>query len=299
MTTSSQPLKLHSLMGNHAHAKALKSGAVSSPLFTFDFVDEKTPNRAFKRVVRDLEFDFCELAIVTYLQARAKGVPLVMLPATVVGRYQQPFIAYNPARGVLKPTELHGKRVGVRASSQTTVAWIRGILMHEYGVDLQRVQWISYEDAHVADCPDPAGFTRAPAGKELLQMLLDGEIDAGVVTEKDLDDPRLASLIPEPKSAIAAWQAKYGAVHINHMAVVKASLSAERPDVVRELHRLLKESKAAAGLPQPGTTDLLPYGVENNRRNLELLIQYSVEQGLIPAAVSVDSLFDATTAALL
>ena len=99
MSTSTQPLTLHSLMGNHAHAKALKSGAVSSPLFTFDFVDEKTPNRAFKRVVRDLEFDFCELAIVTYLQARAKGVPLVMLPATVVGRYQQPFIAYNPVRG--------------------------------------------------------------------------------------------------------------------------------------------------------------------------------------------------------
>ena len=112
MSTSTQPLTLHSLMGNHAHAKALKSGAVSSPLFTFDFVDEKTPNRAFKRVVRDLEFDFCELAIVTYLQARAKGVPLVMLPATVVGRYQQPFIAYNPARGVLKPTELHGKQIG-------------------------------------------------------------------------------------------------------------------------------------------------------------------------------------------
>ena len=177
MSTSTQPLTLHSLMGNHAHVKALKSGAVSSPLFTFDFVDEKTPNRAFKRVVRDLEFDFCELAIVTYLQARAKGVPLVMLPATVVGRYQQPFIAYNPARGVLKPTELHGKRVGVRASSQTTVAWIRGILMHEYGVDLQRVQWISYEDAHVADCPDPAGFTRAPAGKELLQT---GDMSKGV-----------------------------------------------------------------------------------------------------------------------
>mgnify|MGYP003339872136 CR=1 FL=1 len=129
---------LKTLLGDYPNTQPLKSGQIASDRVAFEFANEPTVNKAFKRVVRDLEFDFCELAIVTYLQARAKGVPLVMLPATVVGRYQQPFIAYNPARGVLKPTELHGKRVGVRASSQTTVAWIRGILMHEYGVDLQR-----------------------------------------------------------------------------------------------------------------------------------------------------------------
>ena len=288
-TTAS--LTLNSLLGNHAQVNAIKQGRLASPLLQFKFAGIAVPNRAFKRVVRDLEFDFCELAIVTFLQARAQGVPLVMLPATLVGRFQHPFIVCNAAHGPLTPRDLHGRRVGVRASSQTTVAWVRGILMHEYGVDLNQVQWVSYEDAHVANCPDPAGFSRAPDGKDLLQMLLDGAIDAGVVPEKDLGDARLARVIPDAPAAASAWHAKYGATHVNHMAVVKASLLRERPDVVREIYRLLIEAKQAAGLPGSGI-DLLPFGVEACRPSLEILIAYCVEQGLIPRAISVDELFE-------
>ena len=289
--TSTAPLSLHALLGNHASVRAIKQGTLTSPLLQFDFADVPVPNRAFKRAVRELEFDFCELAIVTYLQARAQGIPLVMLPATLVGRFQHPFIVCNAARAAIAPRDLHGKRVGVRASSQTTVAWVRGVLMHEYDVDLNQVQWVSFEDAHVANCPDPAGFTRAPAGQDLLQMLLDGEIDAGVVPEKDLNDPRLARVIPDTQAAAGAWHAKYGATHVNHMAVVKTSLLRERPDVVREIYRLLMEAKQAAGLPGNGI-DPLPCGVEACRRSLDILTGYCAEQHLIPRAFSVDELFE-------
>src|SRR6516162_4163072 len=241
-------LKLHTMLGNYPITKPLKSGAVRSDLVDFDFVEVKVANNLFKQVVRDARYDVAELAIVTYLQAKAYGKPYVLLPAVVVSRGQHHTIAYNPQRGALKPSELEGKRVGVRAYTVTTGTWVRGILASDYGIDLSKVEWITFEDPHVAEYRDPDVIKRAPLGKELVQMLLDGEIDAAVVGDK-LPDPRLRHLIPDADAAAQKWAERHRGIPINHMVVVRQELSRSHPDVVADMFRKLHASKLAAGLP--------------------------------------------------
>src|SRR5882762_4970745 len=296
MTTATK-LKLHTMLGDYPNTKALKSGEIRSDLVDFDFVEFNVANQLFKKVVREAAYDVAELAIVTYLQARTYGKPYVLLPAVVVGRGQHHTIAYNADRGLLKPSELAGKRVGVRAYTVTTSTWVRGILAQDYGVDLDKVEWITFEDPHVAEYRDPDMIKRAPPGKELLAMLLDGELDAAVVGDK-LPDPRLKHLIPDPEGAALKWAQRHGGVPINHMAVVRTELSKSRPDVVKELFRLLVASKQA-GKPGTGALEPLRFGVEACRPTLEVIIDYCARQGLIPRKLAVDELFDDTTRALV
>ena len=175
-----------------------------SDLVEFEFADFKVANTGFKPLVREAKFDLGELAIVTYLQAKAYNKPYVLIPAVVVARAQHHTIAYNSERGELKPADLAGKRVGVRAYSVTTGVWVRGILQQQFGVDLDKVHWVTFEDPHVAEYNDPSFVERAPAGKNMVQMLLDGELDAAVVGDK-LPDPRLKTLIPDVEAAAKAW----------------------------------------------------------------------------------------------
>jgi 4,5-dihydroxyphthalate decarboxylase len=290
-------ITLHTMMGNYPITKPLKSGALHSDLVDFDFVEVKVANNQFKQVVRDAKYDVAELAIATYLQAKAYGKPYVLLPAVVVSRGQHHTIAYNAERGTLKPNDLNGKRVGVRAYTVTTATWVRGILASDYGVDLDKVEWITFEDPHVAEYRDPAFVKRAPAGKELVQMLLDGEIDAAVVGDK-LPDPRLRHLIPDADAAAQAWAERHGGVPINHMVVVREDLSRARPDVVREVFRQLHQSKRAAGLPDGDALDPYRFGLDACRPTLEVIIDFCWRQQLIPRRMSVDELFDSTTGAL-
>ena len=285
---------LHTMLGNYANVAPLKSGAVHSDLVDYDFAEVKIANNLFKRVVRDAKYDLAELAIVTYLQAKAAGKPYVLMPAVVVARGQHHTIAYNAERGELKPSDLAGKRVGVRAYTVTTGTWVRGILVSDYGVDLDKVEWITFEDPHVAEYRDPDVVKRAPPGKELLPMLLDGEIDAAVVGDK-LADPRLKHLVPEPEAAAKKWADRHHGVPINHMLVVRSELSKSRPDVVREAFRQFRESKRAAGLPDGGALDPYRFGVEACRPILEVIIDFCVRQKLIARPISVDELFDDTT----
>ncbi len=295
--SNSTPVRLRTLLGDYPVTAALKNGTVRSPHVALDFADVKVPNTAFKRVVRELEFDVAELAIVTFLMAKAHGKPLVLVPTVLIGRFQHPFIVYNAERGPLAPGDLAGRRVGIRSYSVTTVTWIRGILADDHGVDLDRVRWVTFEDAHVAEFRDPPGIERAAAGRDPVQMLLAGEIDAAIVGAVP-SDPRLKPLIADPAAAAEAWRRKNGALQINHMVVVKESLSRSDPRAVQEIYRLLAESKQAEGLPAKGELDANPFGVEANRRNLEVAIDYVHRQGLIPRRFEVDELFDDVTRAL-
>jgi 4,5-dihydroxyphthalate decarboxylase len=291
-------VKLHTMLGNYPNTKALKSGEMRSDLIDFDFVEVKVANNLFKKVVREAAYDFAELAIVTYLQARTYGKPYVLLPAVVVGRGQHHTIAYNAERGVLKPSELAGKRVGVRAYTVTTGTWVRGILAQDYGVDLDKVEWITFEDPHVAEYRDPDTIKRAPPGKELVAMLLDGEIDAAVVGDK-LPDLRLRHLIPDAETVARNWAQSHGGVPINHMVVLREGIARSRPEVAKELFRLLLASKQAGKSPSDGTPlDPLRFGVAACRPTLEIIIDYCVRQKLIPRKIAVDALFDETTRAL-
>jgi 4,5-dihydroxyphthalate decarboxylase len=288
---------LHTMLGNYANVAPLKSGAVHSDLVDYDFAEVKIANNLFKQVVRDAKYDLAELAIVTYLQARAAGKPYILLPVVVVARGQHHTIAYNAERGELKPSDLAGKRVGVRAYTVTTGTWVRGILASDYGVDLNKIEWITFEDPHVAEYRDPDVVKRAPPGKDLLQMLLDGDVDAAVVGDK-LSDPRLKHLIPEPEAAAKKWAERHHGVPINHMPVVRSELSKSRPDVVREVFRQFRDSKRAAGLPDSGALDPYRFGVEACRPILQVIIDFCARQRLIARPIAVDDLFDDTTRVL-
>jgi len=290
------PVTLSAMFGTYANTVPLKKGEVKSPLVCFDFADVKVANQFFKSVVRDARYDVSELAIVTYLQAKAYNKPYVLLPAVVVSRSQHHTIAYNAERGLLKPSDLNGKRVGVRAYTQTTGAWVRGILGDEYGLDVNKVKWITFEDPHVAEYHDPAIVERAPESKNLNQMLIDGEVDAAILGDVALD-PRFKTLIPEPEKVAAQWAASHGGIPINHMVVIREQIAKTRPDVVKEVFRLLVESAAKGGL-KGDQAAAIRFGLDAVRASLEHIIDYSVTQKLIPRRFTVDELFDDTTRAL-
>jgi 4,5-dihydroxyphthalate decarboxylase len=293
---AASPLRLKTLLDDYPNTRALRHGELTSPLVAFDFFDIPFVANAFKRTVRNLEFDVSELAIVTFLMAKAHGKPYVLLPAVVLGRFQHPFLVYNSARGELRPQDLNGRRVGIRSYSVTTSMWLRGILTNDYGVDIDSIRWITFEEPHVAEYKDPPNVERAPEGSELLKMLLDGKVDAIVLRDATLPDPRLKRLIPDPERAAQNWHARNGAIQINHMVAVRDTLTRSNPDAVREVYRLLAEAKRRG--PAPGTPDMNPFGLEANRGNLEVAIEYVYQQRLIPRRFKVDELFDDVTRAL-
>ena len=273
-----RPLK--TLLGDYPVTEALKQGRIDAGALAFDYADVKVPHSAFKRVVRDLEFDVSELAIITYLLAKAHGKPLKLLPTVLTARFQHAFIVYNSERGSLQPRDLQGRRVGQRSYSVTTATWVRGILAEDHGVDLSKVRWITFEEPHVAEFRDPPNVERAPAGKDITAMLLAGELDAAIVGEPP-KDPRIKTLFADPAAAGAAWGKKRGAIQINHMVAVRQDL-----DCADEVFRLLCESRKAAGNPP-----MNPFGIEENRRNLEAAIDCAHRQNMIPHRFSVEELF--------
>lgn len=291
-----EPLVLKTLLADYPVTHAIRTGEVSSPLFDLEFADIFPSNEGFKPLIREGAFDAAELAIVAFLQAKEHGKPLTLLPATISGRFQHHCIAYNIERGELKPGDLAGKTIGVRSYTQTTGLWVRGILQNQYGADLSKVTWLTFEDAHVAEYKNPPNVVIAPPTKKLKDMLLDGELDAAMLGDEMPDDPRLRTVIPNPQEAAKEWYKETGAISVNHLFVVKSELSKSRPDVVGELFRMLKESKAKANIQQD--IDTRPYGIEALRPGIELAIEYSLQQGLLTRRLTVEELFDENTIGL-
>jgi 4,5-dihydroxyphthalate decarboxylase len=274
---------MKALLGDYPCTSALKKGEIRSDRVRLEFEDVRPPSAGFKRVVRGLEFDVAELAITTFLMAKAAGKPYRLLPAVVLARMQHPRLVRNTERGPLAPRDLPGRRIGVRSYSVTTGMWIRGILAEDHGVDCDRITWVTFEEAHVAEFRDPPNVERAPAGRKLEDMLLAGEIDAAVTGDGPINDPRIVPVIPDADAAARDWRARKGAIQINHMVVVKDTVG--KADAA-EVSRLLAQSIAAAGNPE-----MNPYGVGANRRNLEVAIDYVYRQRLIPQRFAVEELY--------
>jgi 4,5-dihydroxyphthalate decarboxylase len=279
-------MRLRTLLGDHACTAALKNGSIRSDLVEFDFVDYTPTNKGFKPMVREGAFDVSEMAIATYLMAKNFNKPMVLLPDVVMARFQHGHAFYNAKRGVLTPADLAGKRVGIRSFTTTTGAWLRGILANDYGVDLNAIDWVTFEDAHVAEFVDTT--RRAPAGKQIVQMLLDGELDA-ILGEK-VEHPDLRPLFADVKAEEARWFAKHAVKPINHMVVVSQELSDRHPDVVREVHRMLSEAASAANAR---------FQTAEMRRSLQCITGYTAQQGLIARRFAVDELFDNVTRPLI
>jgi 4,5-dihydroxyphthalate decarboxylase len=282
-------MRLRTLLGTHPCTAALKDGSVKSDIVTLDFADYSPTHKGFKPMVREQAFDVSEMAIVTFLMAKSFGKPMVLLPNVVVARFQHPYAVYRAELGDLKPADLSGKRVGIRSFTTTTGAWLRGILANDYGVDLNSIDWVTFEDAHVAEFRDTT--KRAPPGKEIIQMLLDGDLD--VVLGEKVERPGLKPLFPEDGGEEKSWFTKHRMLPINHMVVVSEALSKTHPEVVREVSRLLRESEARA----PASWHR--FSADEMRRSLALISEYTAQQGLIPRAFTVDELFDDVTRTLI
>jgi 4,5-dihydroxyphthalate decarboxylase len=281
-------LTLRTLLGDHACTAALKEGSLQSDLVTLDFADYSPTHKGFKPMVREQAFDVSEMAIVTYLMAKSFHKPMVLLPIVVMARFQHGFALYNAKSGALRPADLSGKRVGIRSFTTTTGAWLRGILANDYGVDLDSIDWVTFEDAHVAEFRDTTA--RAPANKQIVQMLVDGELDA-VLGEKS-DHPDLKPLLGDGETEEKSWFARHRVLPINHMVVVGDALSRGNPQAVREVFRLLRESAARA----PGASPR--FSADEMRRSLATIIRYTAQQRLIPREYAVDELFNDLTRTL-
>jgi 4,5-dihydroxyphthalate decarboxylase len=275
-------------IGDYPHTLPLKRGEIVSPWLKLEFIEVKPMHQAFKPMVREHAYDASEMALVTYVQAKDHDKGLVLLPAAMLARFQHGTMLFNAERGILAPKDLPGRRIGVRSYSQTTGVWVRGILQNDYGIDLGGVQWVTFEDGHVAEARDPPGVVRALADQDITAMLIAGELDAAIYGAALPKDPRLQSVIKDPEAEAKSWYAKHGLVPVNHMVVVTDELARSNPQAVGELYRLLEEGKKAA---PAGGVDTAPFGKEANRRCLDLLLSYCTQQKLISQRLKFDELW--------
>ena len=285
---------LKAALADYPHVMALKDGAVRSDQVAFAWETVNPITRAFRRMVRTGDFDMCEIALTTLAQAEAFWKELTALPVVVMRGFHHAALVCpigSPLRG---PEYLAGKRIGVRAFSQTTGVWLRGILLDSYGVDHRSITWVTEEDAHVQEYRDPANVVRIAPGQDLKAMLLSGEIDAGIALA-GLDQRRVRTVIPNADEAAAEWYRRTGAYPVNHVVCVRSALL---PALGAELIRLFVAAKAAAREPSAEAkyrpivgSDPLPYGLEANRAGIELCLRYAAEQGLTPRVYKADELF--------
>jgi 4,5-dihydroxyphthalate decarboxylase len=235
-------------------------------------------SRAFAPMVRTQRFDVSEMAIATFLMARAAGSDLVLLPIVLAARFQNGALLRRASDG-FGPDELAGRRVGVRAYSQTTGLWLRGDLQEIYGLAPDQVRWVTFEDAHVASYRDPPWTERAASPSDMLAMLRDGRLDAAIFGNDLPSGSDLATVFPDPEAAGRAFLARHGATPVNHMVVVRAEI-ARRSGVVRAL---LDRFRAAGGA--------LPFGRAALDPAVALATRYATEQGLLAQPLAMDEVW--------
>ncbi|MBV9440081.1 MAG: ABC transporter substrate-binding protein, partial [Candidatus Eremiobacteraeota bacterium] len=213
--------------GNNA---ALKDGTVRPHGFTFDFIEVPVLIDAFRRMVRGLEFDICEMAITTYITAKSFGKRFTALPIFLVRQFHHGATLVNTKAGIRTPRDLEGKRVGVnRGYTVTTGVWARGILQTEYGVDLDRITWVLSGDEHVAEYRPPSNVVPVEPGQTLKELLISGEIAA--VIGVDVEHPDVRPLIPDALDAGLRALRERGEYPINHLIVVKDRLLGAHPEL--------------------------------------------------------------------
>jgi 4,5-dihydroxyphthalate decarboxylase len=276
-----RPRRLSAAIGRYPHTAALLSGEVASPLLRLEDAGIAPISRAFAPMVRALRFDVSEMAIATFLQARAWGKPLVLLPVVLAARFQEGALLCRAAGPIRGPADLAGRRIGVRAYSQTTGMWLRGVLQERFGLASEAMRWITFEDAHVAEYRDPPWAERAPPGAEMLAMLRAGELDAAIFGNDTPAGADLRTVLPDPEAAGAAFRAAHGFVPVNHLLVVRRALLEEVPELAAELVRLFRA--AAPDLPATSRAMLDPA--------LALAVRYCVEQGLSPRPLGPEEIW--------
>ena len=320
--------RLKIAIADYGHTRAIKSGAVPIEGVDPDFVQVAPIIGAFRRMVRDLEFDVCEMAPTTYMIARALGAPFIALPIFLMRRFHHGGFVVRPDAGIAAPKDLEGRKVGVRAYSVTTGVWTRGIFVNEYGLDAAKVTWVVDDEEHVTALKLPPNVIHAPTGQSLQSMMKAGDIQAGftgpagvgragppvsgwdkaAVAATDADT--YPELIENVEQVEADWYRKTGIYPIHGLIVVKDEHIARYP----RLPRALMDAFVAAKRPYLEALkrgegdraedkryrkflslmdDPLPYGITANRASIEALVTYSLQQQLIPSRPRLDQVFAA------
>jgi 4,5-dihydroxyphthalate decarboxylase len=309
-------LELRTVTRTQGSNQALKDGTVKPQNCAFDFIEVSPLIHAFRRMVRGLDFDVCELAVTTYLCAKAHGKPFTALPIFLVRGMHHSAIVHNPKTGVRAPRDLEGMRVGVnRGYTVTTGVWARGILQDEYGVDLSRVTWVLSGDEHVAEYRPPANVEPVEEGKDIAEMVAGGELAAAVGLSSH--HPDLTPLIAEPEEAGFDALKRAGLYPINHLVVVKDKLLERHPDLAVHVFDAFAAAKRMyvtrlrngdiENLTPVDLTyarvmeyvgDPLPYGIEPNRPMIDKIIDHAVRQRILDEKPLLETLFHPSTLSL-
>jgi 4,5-dihydroxyphthalate decarboxylase len=310
--------KLTAALQTLGHTAALKDGTVRMADFELELTEVSPIIQAFRRMVRGLEFDICEMALTTYITARAFHKPFTALPVFLVRGFHHGAILYNTRLGIGGPKDLEGRKVGVsRGYTVTTGVWVRSVLQHEHGVDLDKITWVLSGDEHVAEFRPPANVESLEKGKTLEESLIAGDLAAAIGVK--VQHPDVAPLIPDAAAHGFRLLARDGYYPINHLVVVKDTVLASHRHLAIQLFEALGAAKqryleqlrnGQIAAPSPADqmyrrvleitgSDPLPYGIEPNRRMLEALVSYAREQRILPRSYALEELFAPDTAWLL
>ena len=283
------------VVGNHAHVSSLKTGERQVEGCRLEFVEVKPIYDAFASMVRELKFDICEMAIATYLQAREAGKPISLLPVVMSGNFHHHSITQLPGGRIEDPKQLAGQRVGVRAYSQTTGLWVRGVLKEDYGVESDQITWVTTEGPHVTEYIEPPNVERTSS--KLIDLLRGGDTAAailGLIAIEGKDAPPVP-VISDWQEAEQAWEQRYSGIPINHMLTVRTDLLESDPAAVKGIYQALTASiddLRAAGTQTSSRQRAVTYGLDEALLSpLRVAIRYAREQELIRSDVTVEEIF--------
>lgn len=310
--------KLKTVTRTQGNNLALKDETVRPESFDFDFEEVPVLVDGFRRMVRGLEFDICEMALTTYLCAKAHGKRFTAIPAFLVRGFHHGAILVNRRAGIHGPRDLEGRHIGVnRGYTVTTGVWARGVLQSEHGVDLGKVTWVLSGDEHVTEYRPPANVVPLGASRKMDQVVADGELDG--VVNLQIDHPDVMPLIADAEEAGYRALRERGHYPANHLIVIRDELLQEQPKLAAEVFEAFAESKRRyvrklqAGAVEKPTdvdrmhrrvmeitgSDPLPYGIAPNRAMLEELMGHAVAQKIIGAPMRIEDLFAPATHGML
>jgi len=315
-------LQLTFACGNYDRTQALRDGRVQPDGIDLNYL-ALTPPQLFPRMLEHREFEASELSLSGFLKSCCRdNPPFIAIPVFPSRAFRHSILYVNTDSGIDRPQDLKGKRLGASEYSSTASVWVRGILQHEYGVHLDEIHWLITEPPKGRDvAPGRGKFEIAPAGKDLIQMLSSGEIDALMSLHPVLSsvpgNQKVRRLFPNFKEVEKEYYLKTKIIPIMHIVVLRSDIYERYPWAATSLYRAFQEAKnlcldsmLTAGAP-PITLhwflaeleeerelfgdDLYPYGLEPNRHVLETLISYAREQGMIDRSLEVESLFASET----
>ena len=303
--------------GNYEITRPLQDGSVEPDGVELTILTAVDSTTRHWRFLRKNAFDAAELSCSSYLIAFDKGLPFSAIPVFLHRRFRHGFVFINTTKGITKPTDLIGRKIGVKSFQVTAILWMRGILEHEYGVPHKSMSWFAELDEDVEFTPPPdLNLTKLPHEKSVEAMLAEGELDA--VIHSDIIEPfvnkhpHVARLFPDYKAEEIAFYRRTGIFPIMHVLALRREIAERHPWLPLNLYRAFDaaKDKAMKRMENPRIvplawyretweeqeeilgTDPWQYGLDDaNRKILETLVGYSYEQGLISRRIPLDELF--------